>query len=1037
MPGGGLLTIRDGEPASLPDPLTLEGTIDEETGAITGASLETSPVSFVQHISSPIDGDVHITATFTQTDPGTATGTLDGAGNLSIDVDIDVDLHIEVYPTGAPNPLIVADCRPEDPVTLELRTTSAYTWPPLGQPLETRPVTVADPNFAISAIDTTDPRCHPALPEPINEQLQGEGHAISLTVEGELPRIAPPDCETATALVAAPPAGVRLGDEVTLDATVTADGVPGDCDGDPTDGNPNPTGFVQFRDGSTLIATAPLQGDGTAQITTTKLPTGTRQLTATYSGDAEFYPSTSPATAYPVVPTPTIAADLPTHFTKDGAPTELTVTATNPSAGSPIHNARLDITMATTYPLGASEQLTLDQVDVEVKNDAGAWVPVTLTDTAGTLRGSLGPATGFALGAGTTVDREVRIAVTTPIRASTVRVAFDLAVVDPGTGVQSATAATESGEVFVVADGRVPSTVQLFTYSGLPLRPGYSEQLDVLVSGPTTSKPGGTVQFLLDGQPLPLRNGVAPGQSEPTLEKQLAAGGGGIAVQMDLPVDIAPGQHTLVAVYSGDGSFLPGHSDPVAIEVLPSRGTSYECRSIEDGNIFGVQVNAQAILPATRAPGSVPLGNFEVTMYSDNGVSVGPMLFFEEDTIEFVFGPGGTGSADTATYTYGTPEGLPDSWTAFTGEQGSAELTGAPGDVVPVTLERFTISGTNTTFGLLSTFACTPKVDPILLGNVTVAGTSLVVDAPVPVRADDDVTLTATVAPTPSSGSGSVEFFGGPEGTTSLGIALVEEGVASITTTLPAGSHQVRARFNGGLVAPSTTSATELVVVLPALDCAEHAVAGEGAVVRLTYMELLGRCPDAPGFAYWTGQLAGGRSPASFARAISGSDEALGMVVDDAYQTMLGRDAEPAGKAHWIGRLRTSGRYDRLLADLAASPEFWTKAGSTNEGFVTRLYDRLLHRSPDPAGLAHWTERLADGVSRKTVTRSFANLDEPLGALVRDSYQEILARDPLAGERAEGIAFLRATGDRSGLYAELIGTEEFTTRAQTNPNPED
>jgi hypothetical protein len=64
-----------------------------------------------------------------------------------------------------------------------------------------------------------------------------------------------------------------------------------------------------------------------------------------------------------------------------------------------------------------------------------------------------------------------------------------------------------------------------------------------------------------------------------------------------------------------------------------------------------------------------------------------------------------------------------------------------------------------------------------------------------------------------------------------------------------------------------------------------------------------------------------------------------------------------------------------------------------------------------------------------------ANLNEPLGRLVALSYDEILDRAPSPSERAEGIEHLRATGDRSGLYAELIGTTEFSTRAQEFPNP--
>ncbi|HYI62006.1 MAG TPA: DUF4214 domain-containing protein [Acidimicrobiales bacterium] len=138
-------------------------------------------------------------------------------------------------------------------------------------------------------------------------------------------------------------------------------------------------------------------------------------------------------------------------------------------------------------------------------------------------------------------------------------------------------------------------------------------------------------------------------------------------------------------------------------------------------------------------------------------------------------------------------------------------------------------------------------------------------------------------------------------------------------------------------------------------------------------------------------------------------------MVDDAYETMLGRPADASGRAFWTARLQSHGRYDQLLADLGASSEFWSKAGSSNTGFVTRVYDRLLGRTPDAAGLAHWTGRLDAGASRGALIRTIANLDEPLRRLVASSYDEILARAPVGAEITDGVTHLRRTGDRSGL----------------------
>ena len=78
----------------------------------------------------------------------------------------------------------------------------------------------------------------------------------------------------------------KPGQAVTFTATVTAQ--PGFDKGPPT-------GTVSFLDGATKIGNSPLNGSGVATLTTSTLPLGTNSITATYSGDTNFSPSTSPA----------------------------------------------------------------------------------------------------------------------------------------------------------------------------------------------------------------------------------------------------------------------------------------------------------------------------------------------------------------------------------------------------------------------------------------------------------------------------------------------------------------------------------------------------------------------------------------------------------------------------------------------------------------------------------------------------------------------------------------------------------------------
>jgi hypothetical protein len=87
---------------------------------------------------------------------------------------------------------------------------------------------------------------------------------------------------TTTSLTGAPNPS-NTGQSVTLTATVSAAAA-----------TPSLTGRVSFLDGTTLLGSSPVSG-GVATLITTFTTAGSHSLTATYSGDANYSPSTSAA----------------------------------------------------------------------------------------------------------------------------------------------------------------------------------------------------------------------------------------------------------------------------------------------------------------------------------------------------------------------------------------------------------------------------------------------------------------------------------------------------------------------------------------------------------------------------------------------------------------------------------------------------------------------------------------------------------------------------------------------------------------------
>ncbi len=163
------------------------------------------------------------------------------------------------------------------------------------------------------------------------------------------------------------------------------------------------------------------------------------------------------------------------------------------------------------------------------------------------------------------------------------------------------------------------------------------------------------------------------------------------------------------------------------------------------------------------------------------------------------------------------------------------------------------------------------------------------------------------------------------------------------------------------------------------------------AVVERAYAGVLGRAADAGGSAYWTAELDSGRvTAAGMVTTLVGSPEfALGgtgiaargvahteydaVLIEMAYRTLLGRDVEEAGLIFYndgidAGRLPLVG----LLELFTQSPEFVAGDGTLSDAaFVDRLYERVLGREGELAGIAYYEGELRVGVPRGVIAEHF------------------------------------------------------------------
>jgi hypothetical protein len=80
------------------------------------------------------------------------------------------------------------------------------------------------------------------------------------------------------------------------------------------------------------------------------------------------------------------------------------------------------------------------------------------------------------------------------------------------------------------------------------------------------------------------------------------------------------------------------------------------------------------------------------------------------------------------------------------------------------------------------------------------------------------------------------------------------------------------------------------------------------------------------------------------------------------YQNMLGRNPDPDELAYWVGLLDSEAMTrGKMTFKFSKSPEF--KQVSRNEVFVIMMYYAMLRQTPDPNGFASWVAQLDAGSS--------------------------------------------------------------------------
>ncbi|HEY0411268.1 MAG TPA: DUF4214 domain-containing protein [Candidatus Dormibacteraeota bacterium] len=243
------------------------------------------------------------------------------------------------------------------------------------------------------------------------------------------------------------------------------------------------------------------------------------------------------------------------------------------------------------------------------------------------------------------------------------------------------------------------------------------------------------------------------------------------------------------------------------------------------------------------------------------------------------------------------------------------------------------------------------------------------------------------------------------------------------------GSRSATLTIDGEGAGPATSSLTGVATDAPLTATALPVDCGQSTATRCAvgamYQQLLGRPVDDPALQGYGTQLdAGQTTRQNVAVAIQNSDEWRTRAVTVLFKALLGRAADAGSVGYYVPQLR-SGGVEQVTAAIAASQEYFARAGGSNDGFVSALYQDLLRHPADAAGKAGWVDQLNRGATRAAVAGSVRRSAEAQGVAVQGSTKLLLGR-AATGPEQTNLANAMVNGlSYQAMQGSLIQTDEY------------
>lgn len=204
------------------------------------------------------------------------------------------------------------------------------------------------------------------------------------------------------------------------------------------------------------------------------------------------------------------------------------------------------------------------------------------------------------------------------------------------------------------------------------------------------------------------------------------------------------------------------------------------------------------------------------------------------------------------------------------------------------------------------------------------------------------------------------------------------------------------------------------------------------------YRDLFGREADAEGRAFWASRLAAdGSNAPQIIDSMTGAPE-----FQPSYQSIrlylayFNRLPDNPGLNYWVDILKQNrASLGEVSEAFSGSQEFRNTYGSLSDrDFVALVYNNVLVRRPDQAGLTYWVRQLALGLSRGEMMILFSDSAEFVtnsnpAVQTAAIYNSMLDRSPSAEEFQKWLAHIGANpDDRLSLIEEIFASNAYRNR---------